>query len=79
MTDEVSIKPGVYEHYKGRCYEVVGLARHSETLEPLVVYKALYETEFGLDYLWVRPLIMFTEEVEIEGRKVPRFRYLGRI
>ena len=49
------ILPGRYQHYKGKFYEVVGVARHSETLEELVVYKALYETEFGKESLWVRP------------------------
>ena len=64
---------GKYKHYKGKEYEVIGLAKHSETLEELVVYKALY----GEDALWVRPLKMFEEEVEIDGQKVPRFKYLG--
>lgn len=64
-------RPGRYRHYKGRAYEVIGLARHSETREPLVVYRALYG-EFGL---WVRPAAMFTEEIEIAGRRVPRFQH----
>ena len=67
------IKLGKYQHYKGQQYEVIGLAKHSETLEPLVVYKALY----GEGGLWVRPLKMFTEEVEVEGYKVPRFKFLN--
>ncbi len=67
------MKLGKYKHYKGKEYEVIGLAKHSETLEELVVYKALY----GEDALWVRPLKMFEEEVEIDGQKVPRFKYLG--
>jgi hypothetical protein len=62
-------RPGRYRHYKGNEYEVVGTARHSETEEPLVVYRTLYG-EFSL---WVRPLAMFMETVEIEGRTVPRF------
>lgn len=61
---------GVYEHYKGKHYEVIGVARHSETLEELVVYRALY----GERGLWVRPLAMFCETVEINGQRVPRFR-----
>jgi len=69
------IKPGQYKHYKGKLYEVIGIARHSETLEELVVYKALYQEE-GKN-LWVRPLKMFIEEVEIEGKKMPRFEFLG--
>ena len=62
-------KPGLYRHYKGNDYRVLGLARHSETLEPLVVYEALY----GERGLWVRPAVMFAETVEIAGRRVPRF------
>ncbi len=63
------IRPGRYRHYKGNFYEVLGVARHSETEEPLVVYRCLY----GDRSLWVRPLAMFTEEVDVDGRKVPRF------
>lgn len=61
--------PGIYCHYKGNHYEVLGVARHSETEEPLVVYRALYG-EYGL---WVRPLDNFTETVEVQGEPVPRF------
>jgi cyclomaltodextrinase len=67
------IKLGKYRHYKGNEYEVIGVARHSETLEELVVYRALY----GEYELWARPAGMFEEVVEIEGKKVPRFEYLG--
>ena len=64
------IKLGKYQHYKGNFYEVIGVARHSETLEELIVYKALYVSpEFGKDQIWVRPLKMFLEEVEIDGKK----------
>ena len=66
-------KPGLYRHYKGNDYRVIGLARHSETLEPLVVYQALYG-ELGA---WVRPAAMFVEIVEIDGQKVPRFERVG--
>ena len=70
------IKPGIYKHYKGNKYEVLFLATHSETLEQVVVYKALYESDdFGKDALWVRPLKMFQETVEIDGKKVPRFQH----
>ena len=62
---------GVYEHYKGKQYHVLGVAHHSETMEELVVYEALYETAMKL---WVRPLTMFLEEVIVDGKKVPRFR-----
>ncbi len=64
---------GRYRHYKGREYEVIGVAKHSETEEELVVYRALY----GQGSLWVRPLKMFIETLEIDGRPVKRFEYLG--
>ncbi len=62
-------RPGLYRHYKGNEYRVIGLARHSETLEPLVAYQALY----GERGLWVRPAAMFTETIMIDGRDTPRF------
>ena len=71
------VKKGIYEHYKGKRYEVVDVARHSETLELMVVYKALYEGEFPKGSLWVRPLSMFKEKVLVKGRMVPRFKYLS--
>ena len=64
-----ALAPGRYPHYKGRDYDVVGVARHSETLEAVVVYRPLY----GEGALWVRPYAMFVETVEIDGREVPRF------
>ena len=67
------IKLGKYRHYNGKEYEVIGVARHSETLQELVIYRALYG-DFGL---WARPLKMFLEEVEVDGKKVSRFQYLG--
>lgn len=66
---KTSLPSGIYRHYKGHLYEVTGIARHSETEEALVVYRALYG-EYGL---WVRPAAMFTETVEINGEPVPRF------
>lgn len=64
-----TLEPGRYRHYKGQDYEVIGVARHSETEEPLVVYRCLYG-----DYsLWVRPLAMFRETVVVAGEQVPRF------
>ena len=65
------IRPGIYRHYKGNRYRVFGLARHSETEEPLVVYQALY----GERGLWVRPAAMFAETVEVEDRTLPRFAF----
>lgn len=64
--------PGRYRHYKGQEYEVLGVAQHSETLEQLVVYRALY----GEQGLWVRSVAMFCEEIVYEGRKQPRFAAL---
>jgi hypothetical protein len=66
-------RPGRYRHHKGNEYRVIGLARHSETLEPLVVYDALY----GERGRWVRPAAMFLEMVEVGGRRVPRFERIG--
>jgi hypothetical protein len=60
---------GIYRHYKGQRYRVLGTAQHSETMEPLVVYQALYG-DFGL---WVRPATMFCETVELDGEPLPRF------
>ena len=67
------IQPGRYRHYKGNEYTVLGVARHSETLEKLVVYRQEY-VERGL---WVRPAAMFAETVVVNGQTVPRFRLLG--
>lgn len=68
-----SIKPGRYRHFKGKEYEVLGVARHSETKEELVVYRALYG-DFGL---WVRPVSMWNETVERDGKTFRRFTYIG--
>ncbi len=64
------MKPGIYKHYKGNLYELIYTARHSETLETMVVYKALY----GEGELWVRPASMWEELVEVEGELIPRFQ-----
>jgi hypothetical protein len=66
------LRPGTYRHYKGNLYKVIGIAKHSETQEELVVYQCLY----GDFSLWVRPLSMFMENIELQGRKVPRFTFL---
>ncbi|MET0226591.1 MAG: DUF1653 domain-containing protein [Dokdonella sp.] len=63
------LAPGRYRHYKGRDYDVIGVARHSETLEAVVVYRPLY----GEGALWVRPHAMFVATVVVDGREVPRF------
>lgn len=65
------IAPGLYKHYKGKLYEVIGTARHSESLEELVVYKATYQLEG--ENLWVRPLSMFLETVTVDGVERKRF------
>jgi len=68
---------GKYKHYKGKEYKVIGLATHSETLEEMVIYKALYEIEGkGYNSLWVRPKKMFEEQIELNGTMVNRFQYL---
>ncbi len=66
------IPTGTYRHYKGNTYQVLGVAKHSETEEELVIYRALYG-ELGL---WVRPLEMFCDNVEVEGKRIPRFEFL---
>lgn len=69
----MAVQAGKYRHFKGGEYEVLGLARHSETQEQLVVYRPLY----GEGGLWVRPLAMFVEQVEHQGQLQPRFHYIG--
>ncbi|MBP7005651.1 DUF1653 domain-containing protein [Patescibacteria group bacterium] len=63
---------GMYRHYKGKEYEVIGIAKHTETLEELVVYRARYESEQS----WVRPLGMFLEDVIVDGKTIPRFSFM---
>ena len=69
----MTLKPGRYRHYKGSDYQVIDLARHSETEEWMVVYRTLYG-EFDL---WVRPLEMFTEELEVDGKMCRRFTFVS--
>jgi hypothetical protein len=69
----IETRPGLYRHYKDLMYEVLGTVRHSETLEPMTLYLALY----GERGLWVRPAAMFNEEVVIEGKRQPRFAWMG--
>ena len=68
------LKLGKYRHYKGKDYEVVGLGKLEATLEDMVIYRPLYKSEYSL---WVRPLVVFTENVEIDGKTMPRFEYTG--
>lgn len=67
------IKMGKYRHFKGNEYEVLCIAKHSETLEEMVVYRALY----GEGGTWVRPAAMWEEEIERDGKKFKRFEYIG--
>jgi hypothetical protein len=69
------IQKGIYRHFKGKEYEVLGTAIHSETLEEMVIYKPLYESsDLPKDILWVRPMKMFTENVMHQGKEVQRFQ-----
>lgn len=68
------MKTGIYKHFKGNKYEVIGVAKHSETLEEMVVYRALY----GDGGLWVRPISMWDEKVERNGKTVKRFTYIEK-
>ena len=70
----MDIKLGKYRHYKGNEYEVLGIARHSETLEPMVVYKALY----GDGELWARPASMWNETIEKDGKTFKRFEFIEK-
>jgi hypothetical protein len=73
MSDPHAIKPGRYRHFKGNEYGVVGVAKDSETLQTVVVYRALY----GEQGLWVRPLEMFAELIERDGKTIPRLQNVG--
>lgn len=73
--EKTEIRPGRYRHFKGKEYQVLGVARHSETLEEMVVYRALYG-EYGL---WVRPASMWNEAVERDGKLYQRFTYVGEM
>ena len=69
---EKTVPQGIYRHYKGSLYQVLHVANHSETEEELVVYRCLY----GEYDVWVRPLAMFTESIEVNGKEVPRFELI---
>jgi len=70
-----SFSTGTYQHYKGNKYLVLGIAKHSETKEDLVVYVTLYENNMAS--MWVRPLTMFTQTIVIDGKSVPRFKKIN--
>ncbi len=71
------MKPGIYKHYKNKLYRILGVGRHTETLEEMVVYQALYDDpEFGPHAIWIRPKALFEETVEWEGKTVPRFTFV---
>jgi len=72
----MTIQKGIYEHYKGNRYEVLDEGIHTETREVLVIYKALYKGNFAEGTLWIRPLQMFNEMVSVEGKLIPRFKFL---
>ncbi len=72
----MKVKEGIYKHYKGGKYRVVGVGKHSETLEDYVVYEALYENK--LSKVWVRPVELFIDYKEVDGKKVKRFKYIGK-
>lgn len=70
---------GIYKHYKSGCYEVIGIARDSETHEEMVVYRAVADSpDFPTGSLWVRPKPMFMENVEVDGKVMPRFRLIEK-
>lgn len=73
MANNIILKPGLYRHFKGSDYQVIDVATHSETEEKMVIYRPLY----GASALWVRPLAMFTEKVEHDGKTLARFEYVG--
>ena len=73
MMKYMELLPGKYRHFKGKEYRLIGIATHSETLEPMIIYQALY----GDMGLWVRPAAMWTETVDKDGYTGPRFQYIG--
>ena len=75
MSSNMTIKLGIYQHHKGMKYRVLGVAKHSETLEDLVIYEALYDNK--VSKLWVRPLAMFLDKIEKDGKLINRFEFVG--
>lgn len=72
----MEVEVGIYQHYKGGKYRVIGVAKHSETLEDLIIYEALYENKTS--NIWARPIEMFVDEVEVGTKKIPRFKFLSQ-
>lgn len=73
------IKLGKYKHFKGKEYEVIGFAKHSETLEDMVLYKCLYNhPKWGKDVIWARPMNMFCENITRDGKTMSRFEYMEK-
>jgi len=72
------VPKGIYLHYKGNKYELIDIVRHSETTEEMVLYKPLYKNKDFPDQMWVRPKEMFFEDVEIQGKKIPRFKLIKK-
>lgn len=73
MEEKHPINGAIYQHYKGKMYRVIGVGKHSETLEDVVLYEALYDNPLGR--LWSRPLGMWSEPVVVNGQEVPRFKF----
>ena len=73
----MSVEPGFYKHFKGNIYEVIGIGKHSETGEELVVYKGLYHGPHGYGAMWIRPVSMFLEIIERDGKKMERFMFIS--
>ena len=75
MKTSAKVKKGIYRHYKGKKYRLIDMVRHSETLEEMVFYETLYENE--LCQLWVRPKDLFFSKIEIDGKLMDRFEFIG--
>lgn len=74
------IKLGIYQHFKGKFYKIIGVGRRSETLEEFVIYQALYNSKkFGKNSLWIRPKKEFFENITIKRKKIPRFKFISKL
>ena len=74
----MSVELGYHKHFKGRVYDVIGVGKHSETGEEMVVYKALYDGPHGYGAIWIRPVAMFLETIERDGKTMRRFAPISR-